>query len=330
MQNIIESVKEGYDMDVINTKNFRGGIILDTPYGKKFLKKIPFSKDRILFIHNAKEHLYKKQFSNIDRYICTKDELPYLDLDGDNYTLSHMVDGRECNFDSKPDLDTAVSMLAVMHKSTKGFNHNENTFYKSELGKLPKNFQKRLLDMGKMKKKARSRRGDFDYKFLEHVGYFHNLGQQALEKLEQSNYKGLVEKSTKEGYFCHHDYTHSNIILNGHKTYIINFDSCCMELKMYDLTNLIRRKMRKCNWDIKEAKCIVEEYNSIEKISADEYEVLGIMLQFPQKFWRISNRYYNSRNGWAEKIYISKLDEVIEEIKYHKNFIDNFERILPQ
>jgi len=40
---------------------------------------------------------------------------------------------------------------------------------------------------------------------------------------------------------------------------------------------------------------IIDAYTSIEPISKEEFEILEIMLQFPQKFWRVVNRYYNSR-----------------------------------
>ena len=165
--------------------------------------------------------------------------------------------------------------------------------------------------------------------FLDWIDYFYNLGEDALNKLNISKYGQLVEEAKVNGNFCHHDYTHSNIILNDEKTYIINFDSCCMELKVYDLTNLLRRKMRKCKWDVNEAKNILEEYASIEELKENEIEVLKIMLQFPQKFWRIANKYYNSRHGWAEKIYMAKLNEVIEEVEYHRKFMDNFDNIIP-
>lgn len=329
MPELLEAVSSSYDLEVVHSSNYRDGTVLNTPSGRKLLKKITFSPERIQFIHHAKEHLNENKFSNIDRYCCTKEGLPYFNFEENCYTVTEMVDGRECNFDSRPDLNSAVSMLASMHRASRGFAPDKDAFSKSELGKLPDNFQKRLSDMKKMKKYALRGRGKFDYLFLDWIDYFYQLGEDALKKLMDSKYNKLVDAAQAEGFFCHHDYTHSNIILNEEKTYIINFDSCCMELKVYDLTNLLRRKMRKCNWDIKEAKNILEEYHGIEAISEEEFDVLRIMLQFPQKFWRVTNKYYNSRHGWAEKIYIAKLNEVIEESEVHKKFIDNFEKIMP-
>ena len=40
--------------------------------------------------------------------------------------------------------------------------------------------------------------------------------------------------------------------------------------------------MRKCNWNIDEAKVILHEYCSVEPIDDDEFLILKLMLQFPQ------------------------------------------------
>ena len=55
---------------------------------------------------------------------------------------------------------------------------------------------------------------------------------------------------------------------------------------------------------------------------------MKIMLQFPQKFWRVANRYYNSSKSWAQRILIDKLEEVIDEIECHRKFLDNYETII--
>ena len=160
---------------------------------------------------------------------------------------------------------------------------------------------------------------------MEYIDYFYELGEDAIKRLYNSKYNDLVKKTRREGLFCHHDYTHSNIIFDGNKTSVINFNFCSFELKVYDIANLLRRKMRKCNWDSKEAKVIIDSYASIEPVSMDEFIIMKIILQFPQKFWRVINKYYNSRRTWREKNYYSRIYEAIEEIDYHKRFLEEFD-----
>ena len=137
----------------------------------------------------------------------------------------------------------------------------------------------------------------------------------------------LVETAKKSGAICHHDFTHYNVIHYREKLYVINFEYCCRELKMYDLANLIRRKMRKCGWDINEAKLILDQYKTIEDLTREEMDIIAVLLMFPQKFWRTSNRYYNSKRSWAEKNFIIRIKEVIDEIDCHKEFIKRFDQV---
>lgn len=175
---------------------------------------------------------------------------------------------------------------------------------------------------------AQRERNEFDYLVLEYIDYFYELGENALEKIHNSKYYDVVKKSQEERLFCHHDYTHCNIICKDLETSVINFEHCTFDLKVYDVANLLRRKMRKCNWDINEAMVIIDAYTSIEPISKEEFEILEIMLQFPQKFWRVVNRYYNSRRIKREKNFIARFNEVIEEIEYHKRFLNEFNKIV--
>jgi hypothetical protein len=55
---------------------------------------------------------------------------------------------------------------------------------------------------------------------------------------------------------------------------------------------------------------------------------MKLILQFPQKFWRVGNRYYNSKRSWAERVFTEKLEEAIDEIDNHKKFLENYEVII--
>ena len=51
------------------------------------------------------------------------------------------------------------------------------------------------------------------------------------------------------------------------------------------------------------------------------------MLQFPQKFWRVINRYYNSKRCWAQKNFTQMLEEVISEKESHMQFMEEFDKL---
>lgn len=328
MQDFERLIENKYCINIKNIIPFRDAHIMNTSKGKKVLKKSILSPDRIVFIHAAKEHLFTKDFRNIDRYLCTSEGEPYIIAEDNVFTVSDVIDGRECNFDDANDIIDAAKALASMHKSSNGYSPPPSSKARDELGKLPSYFSKRLDDIKRLKNSAKKEGSRFDYLFLKYFDYFFKLGENAIYKINNSRYNELVEKARNDGVFCHHDFTYHNIICSENRTSIINFDYCCFELKVYDLANFIRRKMRKCNWGIREVKIILDKYCSIENLSKDEFEVLEIILQFPQKFWRVANKYYNSKRSWTEKSYLSKLQEVIDEIEYHRQFIEKFELLI--
>lgn len=324
MQEIERQISRGYDIDINYVYPFRDGFNIESSSGKKVLRKLNLSSERINFIHEAKEYLYNNNLRNIDRFLCTKEGAPFICIDGFNYTVSNAIEGRESDFDKREDVIKAAKMLALMHASSRGFNPTKNSLPRDELGKLPFYFKKRLDEIKRIKKIAQREKRKIDYIVLQYIDYFYDLGEDAVKKLHSSKYDEIVKKTRKERLFCHHDYTHSNIIINDGGTWLVNFNYCCFELKVYDIANLLRRKMRKCKWNVNEASLIVESYSSIEPLSEDEFFVMRIILQFPQKFWRVINKYYNSRRTWREKNYFSVFYDVVDEIDYHKEFLNDF------
>jgi spore coat protein I len=145
--------------------------------------------------------------------------------------------------------------------------------------------------------------------------------------LIDSDYENLSLRAEQKGIISHHDFNHHNIYVKGSEMNVVNFEYCCYDIKAYDLVNLIRRKMRKCNWNIAEAVNILNEYTKIEPIEDSELEVMKIMLMFPQKFWRVINKYYNSRRSWSEKSYLTRLQEVLDERPYLEAFLEEFNKL---
>jgi spore coat protein I len=324
MQGLDREIFERFGIETKSVLNYKDGYLVNTSKGRKVARKMLFSPERLVFVHGAKEHLVTNGFANVDRYVCTLDGKPSFFYNNVHYSLTEYIEGRECILDNDRDVYEASKILATLHASSKGYKPPEGSKAQSELGKLPEYFNKRIEDIKRLKKLARKGSGVFDRMFLDNAAYFISIGEDALNCLKESQYCRLVENCKKTGSFCHHDYTHYNIIFGERANSVINFENCCFELSIYDLTNFIRRRMRKCNWDMDKAKIIIDGYTSVKDISKPEQEVMRIMLQFPQKFWRVVNKYYNSRRSWSERSCLSKLTDVVEEIPVHGRFIERY------
>lgn len=324
MHELERELQDNYDIKINSISNFRDMFIANTDSGRKLIKITTLKPDRVSFIAEVKEHLYKNGFCNIDRNIYTCSGNACITYNDQTVYVSRYVEGRESNLDNREESIRCARLLAEMHKASIGFTCTENSSPRNELGRLPASYRKRLDEIKKLKKNAVKGKMKFDNLMCKYVDYFHELGERALNLLDTSDYFELVEEAERIRSISHHDFNHHNIYVQNNELYLINFEYCCYDLKVYDLVNLLRRKMRKCFWNIDEAAIILNEYSKIEALSESELDLMKVMLMFPQKFWRVINKYYNSRKSWSEQNYVSRLEEVIDEVQYLRDFLEKF------
>ncbi len=324
MHELEKELQENYNIKINSISNFRDMFIANTESGKRLIKISNLKPDRVNFISEVKDHLFNNGFCNIDKNICTNSGKAYITYNDQTIYMSSFIEGRECNLDSREESIRCARLLARMHRASNGFVCSEDSTPRTELGRLPGCYKKRLDEIKKLKKNAQRGKMKFDNLMCKYVDYFYDLGERAMNILDTSDYYELVEEAEKNKNISHHDFNHHNIFIQNEDMYLINFEYCCYDLKVYDLVNLLRRKMRKCQWDIDEAAIIINEYSKIETLGESELDLMKVMLMFPQKFWRVVNKYYNSRKSWSEQSYINRLQEVIDEMPCHKTFLDNF------
>lgn len=322
-----ELLESTYGIRISSLKPCRTGYILETDQGRKYLRQCQCSENRILYVHAAKQHLISHGFTTLDTYTVTLDGRPYIEIDNQLYLMNSFIDGRECEFSDDSDAVKAAVALSTMHKAGKGFKCPAGLSISNDLGKLPDNLTRRYDEIVRMRRKAERERGAFDYIYLDCVDRFIAIAETSLRLLEGPEYPRLIKKTILEGGICHHDYSYQNILIKGQTTWITGFESCGEEIRIYDLVNLIRRKMRKCDWDVEKAAMLLEAYSRTEPITADEIVVMKAMLLFPQKFWRVANRYYNSRRSWAQKNFTGMLEEVVAEYDNHIKFMRQYDRL---
>ncbi|MDR0286970.1 MAG: CotS family spore coat protein [Clostridiales bacterium] len=322
----VHDIEMNYGFKIDKLSPYRDGYLLETSIGTALLRAPKISQERIEFINNALTHLSKNKFSCTDQYIQSLNNKPYITLNDIVYVCVPHRSGRDCNFENTRDLAGASHLLAAMHKASQGFtSETAGPNVRSELGGLPQLFRRRLDELKRFRKMAKRSSGKFDYAFLSVADEYCQLGETVLFELGCSPYSTLVEKARKEGCLCHCDFTGHNILINHNDSYLLNFENCTIDLPIYDIANFLRRRMRKCNWDFTEAKYLLDNYNAIRPISKAEMEVLRLMIQFPQKLWRIVNKYYNSKRSWCEKNCLDKLTEVIDEKDPLELFAENMD-----
>ncbi|MDR5587744.1 MULTISPECIES: CotS family spore coat protein [Clostridium] len=322
-------IERQFDIKIETIKANKGVYYLKTNKGERCLKRINYGPQKLLFVYGAKEHLIKNGFGYLDRYYLNVNDEPYALVNEDLYTLSEWLEGRECDFRNIDEVKIAAQTLAYMHEASKGYDPPENSKLKSDLGRWPHLMEKRTKSLDKMKDIIRKRniKNDFDMIYLKSVEFYRELGKQALQTLKESNYYELCMVAEQEKTFCHHDFTYHNIIIDSNeKSHIIDFDYCKREVRTFDISNFMIKVLKRVDWNIDFAKAIIESYNSVSKLRDDEYKVLYAYLQFPQRYWRLANRYYYNEVNWGQNTFTNKLSSIIEEKDKFLSFLNEFKK----
>ena len=320
-------IERQFDIKIEVIKANKGIYYLKTNKGERCLKKINYGPQKLLFVCGAKDHLINNGFKGVDKYYLNIEGDPYAIVNEDLYTLSEWLEGRECDFHNIEEVKAATRTLAKMHEASKGYDPPENSKLKSDLGRWPSLMAKRIKSLDKMRDMLRKRnnKSNFDLVYLKSMEFYKEIGKQALKTLEESNYNELCQIAEVDKNFCHHDYTYHNIIIDKDENVnIIDFDYCKREVRTFDISNFMTKVLKRVNWNMDYAKAIIDSYNEVSKIREDEYKVLFAYIQFPQRYWRLANRYYYNEVNWGQNTFVSKIEAIIKEQEQFLAFLDSF------
>lgn len=320
-------IERQFDIKIEVIKANKGVYYLKTNKGERCLKKINYGPQKLLFVCGAKQHLIDNGFKNVDKYFLNIDGDPYALVNEDLYTLSEWLEGRECDFHNIEEVKLAARTLATMHEASKGYDPPENSKLKSDLGRWPHLMTKRIKSLDKMRDMVRKKNGknDFDLLYLKSMEFYKDMGRKALKTLEESDYMKLCEIAEEEKSFCHHDFTYHNIILdNEDQAHVIDFDYCKREIRTFDVSNFMIKVLKRVDWDIEFAKAIIDSYNEVYPLREEEYKVLYAFLQFPQRYWRLANRYYYNEVNWGQNTFSNKIEAIINEQDKLLKFLEEF------
>ncbi len=302
------------------------------------IKPLIEANEKKLFIYSIQKHLHENGFKIADRIILTKDNHIHIELEEKYYYCSIYTKGTQINPENLNDIKSASMTLAKMHNASTGFTQKKaaelmscdksiqdyEKYIKCDFGVLNQLLNHRTEELLRFKKQALKRTGIFDYEYSSIADEYYEIAKKAILDLNNSIYTTLCEKYKTEGSICHKDITSHNIITSNNGIYFSCFDNATIDLPLLDLYNLIKHRMKKGGWNANDAYEIINEYDKQKNITTDEIKIIKILFAFPQKLWRVVNKYYNSRKSWCEKSCILKLSEIKKEQKKIDEFLKTF------
>ena len=362
MEDRIQEALKKYHLKIYNIYRARGAFLLETDCGLKLFKCFEGTRNRALFEDKVKEHLYRLGHNNIDLFVRTIDnEIIAEDSAGYKYIMKNWFWGEECNLKELSQIEAAAANLAKLHNLLRDVPFTKEQMEYSVSDNLYETFNKRNRELKRVRAYIRDKRqkNEFEISYMNYYKDFYEQGLLATKRLASSSYPSLINEAVKHRMVCHGNYNYHNIIMIKNKaeainkTYVppgwinkhpltitdlnecgksmiatTNFEKAHIGLQITDLYQFIRKVMEKNDWDILYGSNIIEAYDRVKPISKGELNMLYILLLYPEKFWKITNYYYNGKKSWVSTRTIQKLNSIGEQNCKKEVFLQKLESIL--
>lgn len=296
MEDIYEKVLfHGYGLKLYNIMRTRRGLIVRTDKGVKELRKTNSDFKTIVFENEVKKHLYNKGFHNTDIYLETQEGMPYFVQNDQCFVLSEYVPVKEIDLEDLETAKKAASTLATIHSLSQGLTVEG----KSNLGRLTNMCQKRRAELKHIKKwiNNQSKYSPVDIIVVKSFDYFFDRTSRTEKILTSSAYEDITRIAREKGTVCHLNYKGDNVRQKegSDKLYVTGFEKSAYDCTIWDLAEFIRRQMKNPQCTEKTIDEILKSYTQVLPLGDEEVKVLGAMVLFPAKYFKILNGYYNKR-----------------------------------
>lgn len=305
-----------YGLQVFSATPVRDAWKLETDLGYKCFKHVNLSVDKLAFVAAAVEHLVDNGFDATVTFINTINKTPFVAAPDGLFYLTDWINGHEGIANSLHDIQNAAAVLARLHRAAHGFVAPATYKPREAWGDIPSAWRARQAELKGFQLFAKSKNEEpFCKMYLDSCEWYIERCATALNILRNCDYNGLVDSSKRQGSLCHRDFTYHNFIIDeSGKLYIIDFDYCSQEIRAYDIGRYARKVAKNFDWQSLPVKLMLRAYNLEGKMSCDELVFVLAFLYFPQRYWRLANRYFTDSQKNRQEL----TDQLRHELKYRQ------------
>ena len=316
------------ELEVNDVIPLRKVFILNTTEGKKILKRMEYSREKIEFINWCINSLNS---DNICRFKTYSDGSFYKVWKEEYYVVMDCIEGRELNYSNPIEYIGAVDVLSEIHNSSKKvidklINNNElsNIIDNSLISK----YIECIEDIKEMKKWVKNYRypNEFDKLFLSNIDIYIDEMENSLKLLQKSKYIILRSDGRKLA-ICHNDLAEHNFLINEEGISLIDFDYATVDIRILDLADILLKGIKNVAFELEKGLNIIEEYNKENILCDEEYKLLYIIMLFPREFYSIVKNYYHKGKEWDEEVFINRFTNKINNDVYRREFLRDYKNI---
>ena len=317
MEDKISDLLAQYDLMVYRAGRVKGAWVLETDRGLKSLGNCSYSEGKVAFEQKVKQFAADHGFPALDLYVQNKEQGflvqgPY----NEHFVMRNWFYGEECDVKNRDHVLQTTKTLARLHNSLKGLSLSgqEQAFCLQQ--KVPDVLERRNKELRRVRTYIRSKKQKtiFEQTFLTQFDAQTAKAEEAVGLLDNMVYEEYYNGRVGEGCMLHGNFTHHSVLmLPEGGIAVTGFEKAVTGIQIQDFYQLFRKMMEKSDWDISLGDGMLEAYQSIRMIPAEEWQLLHLLLIYPEKFWKVANRYYNNRKSWIPEQNMQKLLQTMEQ-----------------
>ena len=323
MEDKYDEVLLKYDFSVKSFSRMRGAILLNTDKGYKVMRETHASAGKLIWENKVMNHLKERNFVKIDAFNVNQDgNISTQGRMGVRYTIKDWYPGTECDMKSCADVTAAAKNMAQLHKGLTGI-WADNVYSEVAPENILGVFEKHLAEIRRVRNYIRGSKdkNEFERNWMAVYGMYYEQAGQAIKLLAESGYENMLSAVMKQGEVSHGSYTYHNVYMcDDGVPFTTSFEKCAYGVQLMDLYYFLRKCMEKNEWNEEYGKSIISGYESIKRLSGEEYKILGILLLYPEKFWKLSGFYMNGKKRLMAAKNLKKLELLNLQFENRVNF----------
>ncbi len=315
-------IVEQYDVEVKGSFRSRGCLHIETDRG--LLMVLPYygSPLRLACELELQNMLIAEGFSNVDSIQPNKEGgLISYDKYRTPFIVKRSFEGKECSLKDEMEIEKACKNLGLLHKTLRKF--QDYRVDKRETLPVPDMLKARKLELKRIRNyiKKSGRRTEFELVFTSCYAFFYEEAEAAFLLAGRQN-KDFFNR----GYgICHGAYHHHNILMLKDGVATLNLGQFHYNQQILDLYNMMRKALEKNQYQTRIFEAALRGYGTEIPLEEEDILLLRILFSFPEKFWKISNQYYNSKKCWMPPKNLEKLKKNIEQNESRRRFLKDLE-----
>lgn len=324
MYNQIEAVLSQYDVEINGVTKGRGTYICNTSCGEKVLLPFGGSKEKGEFLKSYLEQI-KEQGFEVEQIFVNKEGLAVTEdeVTGERFVLKDSITGLELNTDNQREMEEAIRLLARYHKTASSLSLEIPEKMRDGEKQVLEGCKRHYRELVKVKNYIRNRKkkNEFEQIYMKYFLPMLATAEESITCLEN------LQNANGGCGICHGDFNQHNVVCKGGMWYMIHFENFVYSWRIMDLANFMRKMLEKNDWDVALGLRLLEVYQETIGLTSEERQRLYGILLFPEKFWKVTNHYINSKKAWISARDIEKLQRVIAQETLRLNFVENLFKI---